>query len=108
MAYNMRPLKTTDVFRMSKILKKLDVKTNEIEITKEMTEIQVGISIILKGLENLYLAEKEVSDFLADLVGITTEQFSELPIEDTLQIITLFKDQKGIASFLKSAGKLTK
>jgi hypothetical protein len=120
MSYTMRPLKTSDVYQMSKILKKLNIKTNEllknidikkIKISKDTTEIgkmamlQAGIELIQKVLENLHLAENEVNEFLAGLVGITGKEFGELPIEDTLEIITLFKEQKGLANFLKLAGK---
>lgn len=105
MGYTMRKLETSDIFKMSKILKKLDVKTNEIKLSKETTQTQVGIAIIHKALENLHLAEDEVNEFLSSLVGLSAEEFSKLPIEDTFEILTLFKEQKGIVNFLKLAGK---
>lgn len=105
MTYTMRPLKTMDIFKMSKILKKLDVKTNEIKTDEGMTQTQVGITVILKALENLHLAETEVNEFLSGLVGLTADEFNELPIEDTFEILTLFKEQKGIVNFLQLAGK---
>lgn len=103
--YTMRPLKTLDVFKMSKILKKLDVKTSEIKFGDDATQVQVGIALIQKAIENLHLAEVEVNEFISGLVGLTAEEFSELPIEDTFEILTLFREQKGIANFLKLAGK---
>ena len=105
MAYTMRTLQTSDIFKMSKILKKLDVKTNDISVGKDTTQEQVGIELIKKALENLHLAEEEVNTFLADLVGLTPEKFSTLPLEDTFEIISLFKEQKGISSFLNLAAK---
>lgn len=105
MTHTMRPLKTSDIFKMSKILKKLDVKTNDIKVDKDTTQTQVGIAIMLKGVENLHQAETEVNEFIASLVGLTAEEFSELPIKDTLSIITQFKEQKGISSFLQLANK---
>ncbi|MEZ7173585.1 hypothetical protein [Sporosarcina sp. OR05] len=100
--YTMRPLMTMDVFRMSKILKKMDLK---LEIKDGMTQEQVGAQVIQQIAENLHQAEEEVNGFLADLVGIEAKKFAKLPIEETLEIFTLFKGQKGIMNFLKLAGK---
>lgn len=102
MTYKMRPLKTMDVFKMSKILKKIDI---ELDIKDGMTQEQVGAQVIVQIAGGLHQAEEEVSGFLADLVGINPETFGELPIEDTLEIFALFKEQKGIMNFLKLAGK---
>lgn len=98
----MRKLKTSDIFKMSKILKKMNIR---FEIEEGITPSQMGIQMIQRIIENLHLAEDEVNEFLGSLVGLDAKKFSELPIEDTLQIITLFKGQKGIANFLKLAGK---
>lgn len=102
MTYTMRPLKTMDVFKMSKILKKMDI---ELDIKDGMTQEQVGAQVIVQIAGGLHQAEDEVSGFLADLVGINPKTFGELPIEDTLEIFALFKEQKGIMNFLKLAGK---
>nr|WP_309099068.1 hypothetical protein [Fredinandcohnia onubensis] len=102
MAYEMRALKTADIFKMSKILKKMNIK---FELDSEVTQEAMGIQLIQKVVENLHLAEDEVNEFLGNLVGLEAKKFSELPIEDTLQIISLFKGQKGIVNFLKLAGK---
>jgi archaellum biogenesis ATPase FlaH len=102
MSYTMRPLKTSDIFKMSKILKKMDIK---FEVDEKITQTQLGVQFIQRILENVHQAENEVNSFLAELVGLTTEEFMELPIEDTLEIISLFKEQKGLANFLKLAGK---
>ncbi|WP_332632028.1 hypothetical protein [Halalkalibacter flavus] len=102
MEYKMRPLKTMDIFKMSKILKKLNVK---LDVNEKITQKQMGAQMIQRVVENLHLAEGEVNAFLAELVGIDAKEFAELPIEDTLQIIALFKEQKGLASFLSAAGK---
>ncbi|MBS4191189.1 hypothetical protein KHA94_13450 [Bacillus sp. FJAT-49705] len=100
--FKMRPLKTSDIFKMSKILKKMNLK---IEIGKEISQIQLGIEFVQRILENVHLAEEEVSAFLAELVGLEAKEFKELEIEDTLEIFKLFKEQKGLANFLKLAGK---
>jgi hypothetical protein len=65
--YTMRPLKTMDIFKMSKILKKLNVK---LDVDEKITQKQMGAQIIQRVVENLHLAENEVNAFLAELVGI--------------------------------------
>lgn len=100
--YEIRSLKTSDVFKMSKILKKMSIK---IAVEKGMTQEQVGFEIMNQVVSNLHLAEKEVSDFLGDLVGISGNEFSELSIDETFEIISQFKDLDGVANFLKLANK---
>lgn len=100
--FTMRPLKTMDVFRMSKILKKMELK---LDIKDGMTQEQVGAQMIQQIAENLHQAEQEVNAFLSNLIGIKVEEFEELPIEDTIAILASFKDQKGVMSFLGQAGK---
>lgn len=102
MAYTMRPLKTSDIFKMSKILKKINLK---LDLSDKTTQTAMGVQMVQRVIENLHLAEDEVNAFLADLVGLTPEKFADLPIEETIEIITLFKEQKGIINFLKLAGK---
>ncbi|ALY08072.1 hypothetical protein BhaS171_00016 [Bacillus phage vB_BhaS-171] len=100
--YKMRSLKTSDIFKMSKILKKMDLK---LDVNDKTTQMEMGVHLIQKLGENLHLAEDEVNAFLSEMVGITPEQFAELPIEDTFEIIKLFKEQKGLSNFLSLAGK---
>ncbi|HHY72703.1 MAG TPA: hypothetical protein GX497_05675 [Bacillus bacterium] len=102
MSYAMRSLKTADIFKMSKILKKMDLK---IKLEEGASQAQVGVQLIQSILENVHQAEDEVNAFLAELVGLEVKEFSELPIEDMLEIFNLFKEQKGIINFLKLAGK---
>lgn len=102
MAYKMRDFKTADIYKMSKILKKMNIK---VDVNEKTTQQQLGVQMIQKIAENLHLAENEVNAFLAELVGIEANQFSELPIEETFEIISLFKEQKGLSNFLQLAGK---
>lgn len=108
MEYKMRKLKTKDIFKMSKILKKLDLKLSDVNIEEGTTQTQAGITLIQKALENLHRAEDEVNEFLGDLVGLSGEEFGELDIEESINIIMLFKEQKGVANFLNKAEQLTK
>lgn len=95
--FTMRKLKTKDIFTMSKILKKMDVDV----IAEGKDQQQLGVDMMMGLLENIGDAEKEFNNFFADLVGIKADEFSELDIEDTIEILEMFKDQGGIKSFLK-------
>lgn len=100
--YTLRELKTGDIFSMSKILKKMDIK---VEVQKGMTQEQVGFEIIKQVFSNLHMAEKEVADLLGDMVGITGREFQELSLSESMEIISQFKELDGIESFLKLANK---
>lgn len=97
----LRNLKTSDIFKMSKILKKMNLKVD----ANDKTQQQVGAELILSVFENLHMAEIEVNELLADLSGMTANEFSELPIEKTMEIIKEFKNISGLASFFKSANQ---
>ena len=101
----MRDLIMSDVYKMSKILKKMGLKPI---IDGDMSQVQAGIEIIMQVFENLHLAEKEVNDFIGDLVGITGDEFSKLPFEEGQKYIEEFKNKPGIVNFFKSAGRLMK
>jgi len=112
----MRPLKTTDVYKMSRILKKINIRVdtettklvNGKEKTTAKTQNQLGAEMILAIGENLHQAENEVNDFLAELIGITKEEFSNLPITETFKYIEEFKQNEDVKSFFKLAGQLMK
>lgn len=109
----MRELKTNDVFAMSRILKKLDLKEDAKipQVTEGKTERQVGAEFILNlavlAAENLYMAQKEVNEFMGSLTGMTGEEFGNLPIEQTLKYIDEFRSHPNIINFFKQAGLLT-
>jgi hypothetical protein len=98
----LRELKTSDIYKMSSILKKMNLKINA---SDGKTQQQVGAELILSVFENLHMAENEVNEFLGNLSGMTAEEFSELPIEQTFKIINEFKKMKNITSFFKQASR---
>jgi len=99
----MRQLITNDVFTMSRILKKLDLKVGDTETDEELV-----LDLIKKVAENAYMAQNEINNFLGELSGMTGEEFGKLPIKESLAIIKEFKRLEGINDFFKSAGQLTK
>jgi len=107
----MRQLITNDVYKMSRILKKLDLKTTDIKIDDgENSDQQFGIALLLKATESIGLAQDEINDFIGSLCEptLTGKQFGELPIKQSLEIIKKFKSLDGISDFFKSAGQLMK
>ncbi len=102
----MRNLKTNDVFKMSRILTKLNLKLNLDLSEDEMWDEKLFVAIIQKIAENLHLVQDEVNDFLGDLVGLTGDEFGNLDIEKALGYIKEFKSLPGVTGFFKSAGQL--
>lgn len=102
MTYEMRKIKTGDIYKMSRILKKLNIKT---DLKDGISMTQAGVQVFQKALENLHQAENEVNEFMADLVGITPEEFSDLPIGETAKIFKQFQKQEDLSTFFKLAGK---
>jgi len=104
----MRQLITNDVFKMSKILKKLNLNFDfNIDSKDKNWDEKFGVEIIKKIAENAHLAQNEINDFLGELAGITGDEFGKLPIKDAIKIINEFKNLDGINDFFKSAGQLT-
>lgn len=98
----LRELKTKDIFKMSKILKKMNLKINADE---GKTQRQVGAELILSAFENLHFAEFEVNEFFADMANLTVKEFEELPFEKSMEILKEFKSIAGLSSFLKQANQ---
>lgn len=101
----MRELKTADIFKMSRMLKKMDLK---IEDAEDKGQDQIGAEIILQVGENLHLIEKEVNEFMGSLIGIPAKEFADLSIRKTLEYYEEFKELPGINDFFKLAGQLNK
>lgn len=100
----MRELLFKDVYAMSRILKKMEIKID----TEGKTVDQAGGELIIRIMENLHMAEKEVNNFLGDLVGMKGEEFAKLPISKSIEYFEEFKKLPGINDFLASVGRLMK
>lgn len=98
----MRKLKTGDIYKMSRIFKKMNIR---LEVDSKTNQVQMGAQLIQRILENLHLAEKEVNGFLSELIGIDPEEFNELSLTEVMEVFNQFKNQEDIGAFLKLAGK---
>ncbi|MCR8635746.1 hypothetical protein [Paenibacillus radicis (ex Xue et al. 2023)] len=109
MEIQVRPLKTMDLFPMSRILKKMDLKDSLKHIATlkrdEASQKKLGFEILMTALENIHLAEAEVIAFLADLTGMKPDKLKELELSEFMKVIDQFKGQKSFASFLQQAAK---
>ena len=94
----------SDVFKMSKILKKMDLKLE----TEGKTQAEVGTQLVVHVMSNLHMAENEINEFVGSLVNLSAEDFAQLPITESLKYFEEFKSLPGIGSFLKSAVKSMK
>lgn len=106
----LRKLNGNDIFKMSRILKKIDFKLdmgqlNDSTDTEKM-QIGVGIDMIKNILENLHLAQDEVNEFLGDLVGCSGEEFGNKDLDEVAQVIVEFKEMVKESNFFTLVGKL--
>lgn len=119
MAFEMRSLQTSDIFKVSKILKKMNLKgeiksiinksdSPKNEQQKEEISMSIGAEISILALENMHMAEKECNEFLGSLVGLTAEEFSKLEIDKTAEVIELLTQNPSIPAFLGAVGRLMK
>ena len=98
----MRQLTTNDVFKMSRILKKINI-----DLDSKGTDEEIGMKLLMQIAENAYLAQNEINDFFGDLVGMTGEEFGNLPIKESMAIMSEFKQLDGVADFFSLVGQST-
>ena len=105
----MRQLTTNDVFKMSRILKRLNLSVSEIQIADgENSDQQLFLSLAAKIAENIHMAQNEVNDFLGGLCEMSGEEFGDLPLVESIEKVKEFKNLEGISAFFKYAGQQTK
>lgn len=106
----MRDLIVDDIFTMSNILSKMNLKIDFKDIdVKGKTDKELGTEMLgkvgLKVFENLHLAKDEVNNFLGDLNGIAGEDFGKLPIKESMKHFMELKN-KMPPDFFDLAGKM--
>lgn len=108
-----RKLNGNDIFKMSKILKKLDLKeelkamfTISTGEELELLQAQIGTMAITTIFENLHKAQDEVNDFLGGLCGCTGKEFGDKDIVEIAQFINEFKNNNDLNDFFGALGQL--
>lgn len=110
----LRKLNGNDIFKMSKILKKINFDIKDININElksdgqNASDIQIaaGIELFKRILENLHLAQDEVNDFLGGLCGCSSEEFGEKDLDEISEIIIEFKNMVKGSNFFQYVNKL--
>lgn len=97
----MRPLRTDDMFALSRIWDKLDIALD----VKGKTQDEVGADLIMQILRRLHLARDEIIDLLASLTGQTPEAISTQPLAETVNMLRDVLSQDGVADFFGSLAR---
>lgn len=101
-----RKLKGKDVFKLSRILNKMGLEFNMTSVDKDGNTVQksqteFGMSIVMGFAENIYKAEKEVYEFVAEVTGKKVKEVEDFGIEELFEVIeTIFKDEEFVG-FIK-------
>lgn len=101
----MRNLKGNDIFVVSRMLKKLDVK---FEVKKGMSQEELGGILIKQLFENIHLIQDEFNEFLGSLCGLSGQEIGNLELNMYLDKISQLKDKIAGTDFLRNAMQLMK
>jgi len=111
----MRKLKTSDLFSLSRILKKMNIKDEIKVLAKDITgatseekkkaEQDMEIELAMLFVENIGAAEKEIYKFFADLTGKTAADIENMDLNDFMNLVQELFNQEGFESFLSTASK---
>lgn len=114
-----RKLKTKDLFTVADILgdcgedflktagtiirKALMEKRRKGKGTSLMSYQMIGVTIFTSALKQ---ASKKVKELLADLIGKTVDEFDEMPIDTSLNIIETLSEQEDLTGFFQKVSLL--
>lgn len=111
----MRKLETSDLFSLTRILKKMNIKDEIKSLVKDVTglndeekkkaEQALQIELVWLFVENIGNAEKEIYKFLADLTGMKTEEIKHLEPNKFMALIEELFQQDSLGSFFSMALK---
>lgn len=103
----MRALSLRDAGKASKILKKLGLRIDDKGDVRSAEAL--GASLFLVAMENYHLAEQEIAEFMAGLIGedMTAEKFLNLTLEESVPFFEKLKEDPGLKRFFKLLGKLS-
>ena len=109
-----RKLKGKDIFKVSKIMKKIGLKKEVSALTtyleegqsKEDLVMNLGVEFFAMIIENIHMAEKEIFDFLGDLIGMNAEEYSERDLDLIIDDIEALKNSEDIMGFFKKVSRL--
>lgn len=99
----MRELKTRDLGKASKILKKMGIKLSG------QTQEEVGANFIVNLMESYHLAEEDIAELMADLIGdgMTKEKFMDLELDEVMKYFDQLKGLKSVLPFFNMLRRAT-
>lgn len=111
----MRSLKTSDLFSLTRIIKKMNIKAEVRALFKDITGLpeeekvkakdQLKIDAVFLFVEHIGDAEKEIYKLLADMSGKPVKEIGDQKLIETIEMIkTIFEDEE-IEDFLETALK---
>lgn len=119
--YELRNLKSDDIFIVSQILSKIGVKELKASFTseriKELSSGKVdttalGFNIMVDVadlvLKNLPSCQNEIYTFLASLTGMTVKAIADLPMVDFTEMVIAVIQKDEFRDFFKVVAKLFK
>lgn len=109
-----RKLKGKDIFKVSKIMRKIGLKKEVSALTtyleegqsKEDMVMNLGVEFFAMIIENIHMAEKEIFDFLGDLIGMSAEEYGERDLDLIIDDIEALKNSEDLMGFFKKVSKL--
>lgn len=104
---NLRKLNGFDLFKVSKIIKKMNLLEMDIDIKNKSKE-EIGMQMIKLIVENMDVAQTEIADFLGGLVGMKPEEFLNQDIDVIFETIAEVKNIPGVENFFQRAAALTR
>jgi hypothetical protein len=122
MEINIRKFEFGDIPKLSKILKKMEIKedlkrlfsmpgakikdTEKEKKEKEKLAEEMGAEFGATAIVNLYMAEAEIFELIASLTGFSVDQVKKMELENIINLFTEFGKSAGsLVSFFKSAVK---
>ena len=108
----MRGLKAKDIFPMSRLLTKMNIKEELKELlssnaneNKKIGGVNTGIDVVMLVIENIEYAEQEFYELISSVSESNAESVKEMPLGELIQILMQIFSDADFASFFKSAAK---
>lgn len=113
----MRELNSSDIFKMTAIIGKLDIKDDLISVFRgesgasediEGRGMEIMAGLVQSMMVNLPKIEKDLNSFLADLTGLKLKDIQALSMTEYVQLLIQFSKKEELLDFFKSLSSLMK
>lgn len=101
MEIKVRELVWQDTYTMSEIFDKIDIQPESFSLPAGTTNAEVAAVVIMAFIRKMHNAKEEMNAFMADLTGMTAEQFAQLPMKDAAVAVQQLMSQDGFMDFFK-------